>query len=131
MATITRKPRTVKPASGTAGLTLHLNGTDYRLRLIQAHPEIASLAYRLTKPDGTAYDVRQTGYGAECSCPDYAYSREGKDPRGCKHVCGLRAWGLLPALPPHRSTGQLAANDPAAYEEMEEVWVGYPVPERA
>jgi hypothetical protein len=112
MATITRNSRAVKPATGTAGLTLHVNGTDCRVRRLAPHAEASSVAYRLTKPYGPAYDVRQGERGAECSCPDHIYSRQGKDPRCCKHVCALRAWGLLPALPPHRSTGDLARSRP-------------------
>jgi hypothetical protein len=57
---------------------------------------VAAAAFRLRKPDGAAYDVALTEHGPNCSCPDFTFSREGKDPAGCKHLKALRAWGLLP-----------------------------------
>ena len=113
------KPRNVKPAHGKAGLTLHVNGQDYRVCRLEPHPAVAGKGFRLTKPDGTHYDVATTPHGVTCECGDWVFHRDGKDPDGCKHVKALRAWGLLPPLPPAaRSTGQLAANDPEGYERM-------------
>jgi hypothetical protein len=70
-----------------------------------------------------------TEHGVECSCPDWVYSRDGKDPKGCKHVASLRALTLLPPAPPARSTGDLAANDPDAYDRLQEDWDDGPAPE--
>jgi hypothetical protein len=95
MATVARKPRTVKPVTGTCRLTLSINGTDYAVIPLRPHPEVAGKAVRLRKPDGTAYDVAVTEHGAECSCPDWIYNRDGKDPKGCKHVAACRACRLL------------------------------------
>ncbi|SRR5579883_3672025 len=96
MPTLTRKPRKVKPASGTTTLTLGINGAAYQVLRLHPHPEVAALAFRLRKQDGESYDVALTAHGAECSCPDFTFHRDGKDPSGCKHVKALRAWSLLP-----------------------------------
>ncbi len=99
MVTATRKPRRVKPAAGTTTLTLGINGTTYQVLRLHPHPEVSAVAFRLRKPDGTAYDVALTTHGQECTCPDFVFSRDGKDPAGCKHLKAMRAWGLLPTTP--------------------------------
>jgi len=96
MATLTYKRRNVKPASGTTTMTLGINGTSYQVVRLWPDPELATIAYRLRKPDGAVYDVALTAHGALCSCPDFVFHRDGKDPAGCKHVKAMRAWGLLP-----------------------------------
>ncbi len=98
MITMTRKPRNVKPASGTTTLTIGINGTDYQVLRLRPHPEVASTAFRLRKPDGTVYDVALTPHGHECSCADFTFHRDGKDSGGCKHLKALRAWGMLPPV---------------------------------
>ena len=47
--------------------------------------------FRLTKPDGTVYDIdTNTSWGGwSCDCPDGTY--RGHRPGGCRHVAGLRA----------------------------------------
>ena len=52
-------------------------------------------AYRLSKPDGTAYDVARTNHGLTCDCPDFIFHRDGLDPDGCKHIKAMVAYGLL------------------------------------
>ncbi len=112
MVTITRKPRNVKPASGTTTLAVGINGVAYQVLRLHPHPEVATVAFRLRKEDGTAYDVALTDHGAECSCPDFVFNRDGKDPGGCKHIKAMRSWGMLPQLP-GRQPLAFAAN-PAA-----------------
>ncbi len=92
-----RKP--ARPTHGTCRLTLNINGTSYGVRPVQADPSSALQAFRLRKPDGTAYHVARQPYGCECDCPDFVFHREGIDPAGCKHIKALAACGLL-AMPP-------------------------------
>jgi len=66
-----------------------INGTEYH---VEAHTEpqasgLACLGYRLTKPDGTAYDV--DGDYLECDCPDCTYRQ-----RQCKHSAAVAQLGL-------------------------------------
>ncbi len=91
-----RKARQLRQVSGTCRLALAINATVYFVRPLQPHPEVSARAVRLTKTDGTIYDVAITTHGAECSCPDFTFHRQGKDPKGCKHIAALRAVGLLP-----------------------------------
>lgn len=84
----------VQPAH-VARLTLSIDGVDYRLRRIDAHPEAARKAWRLRKADGTTYHVAVMDHGIECECPDFVFRREGIDPEGCKHCKALVAVGLL------------------------------------
>jgi len=88
-----RKP--VAPAHGIARLTLAINGVHYTLRRIPTDPRAALRAWRLRKPDGTAYNVAVTEHGPVCDCPDFTFHRDGIDPEGCKHVKALAACGLM------------------------------------
>jgi hypothetical protein len=91
-----RKPRTVKAPTGTVRLTLHINGVGYAARPLAVQPGSGvSRLVRLRKGDGTAYHVHRDEHGCGCDCPDFTFSREGIDPRGCKHVVALAAVGLL------------------------------------
>ena len=85
-----------KPVSGTVRLTLTINGTHYLPLAVTPHPMVAKRAWRLRKADGTEYDVHVDEHGAHCTCPDFIYARDHKDVKGCKHIAGLRAAGLLP-----------------------------------
>lgn len=87
--------RRPQPA-GKARLTLTINNTDYFLINLRPHPETAIAAWRLTKKDGTSYDISITKHGVvNCTCPDFTWSRE---PYGafCKHIKAALALGLLP-----------------------------------
>lgn len=93
------------PVMGKARLVLRIatrdhkgrwRETDYTVALLEPHPAVASLAWRLMKDGGTFHDVRLSDDGASCSCEDFLFCREGKDRAGCKHVAALRAVGLLP-----------------------------------
>jgi len=93
-----RKPRTVKPATGVARLTLAINGVDYAVRPLAVAPGsgVARL-YQLRKlADGTVYHASRHPHGDECTCPSFVYDHDGRDDRGCKHLVALRAVGLLP-----------------------------------
>jgi hypothetical protein len=76
-------------------LTLTIfNGTTTTYRVIPNHtPDVRS--FRLKKQDGETYDCARTPHGLECTCGDWVYSRDGKDPHGCKHLRALVAHGLL------------------------------------
>ncbi len=101
---------TREPVTGTARL-IKLNGelylvivrphrgrnleTVYRLTWLDPEPTIGYPAWRLTQGNGRSYDVILKPTGAECDCPDFHYCRNHIDAKGCKHVCSLRAVGLL------------------------------------
>lgn len=87
------------PVQGRAKLYLVINRTLYHLLFLDPQKEVADPAWRLTKTDGTSYDVALTTQGAHCSCPDYIYCREHRDPKGCKHVAAMRSVGLLRSQP--------------------------------
>jgi hypothetical protein len=85
---------TPKPVTGRCSLTLRINGVAYRVH--KHAPEFGrTRSFRLTKLDGTFHDVLDGLYGAECSCGDFVWRRDGLDPAGCKHVKACRASGLI------------------------------------
>ena len=67
----------------------------YGVTTLDPDPSIGSPAIRLTKADGSIYDVIRTPHGYECSCPDGTY-RRANSPSACKHTKALQAVGLLP-----------------------------------
>jgi hypothetical protein len=87
--------RIIGPARAVCRLTMAINGVDYRVEPNPPAAFAAGKAYRLRKPDGTAYDVAATGYGLTCDCPDFIFHRDGLDPDGCKHIKAMVAYGLL------------------------------------
>src|SRR5262245_29377015 len=102
MATLTRLPRPVKPASGSCKLVraplypgeilprgapglVEVNGACYRLEAI-ADRGAPVRGYRLTKADGTACDVDLSCGHPSCDCPDATYRQ-----RACKHLLAVLA----------------------------------------
>ncbi len=64
--------------------------TLYAVTRLDAHPDVAVRAWRLTKGTGEVYDLRICPRGwTSCDCP--AWFKDGD----CKHVRWLRALGLL------------------------------------
>jgi hypothetical protein len=87
--------RTIRPARAVCRLTMAINGVDYRVEPNPAEADAVRKAYRLSKPDGTAYDIARTHHGLTCDCPDFIFRRDGLDPDGCKHIKAMVAYGLL------------------------------------
>ena len=89
-----RKPAKAKPAD-VCRLSVQIRDVAYTARPIR--PELSEVirAWRLRKPDGTAYTVADTIDGATCDCADFIYRHDGIDATGCKHVRALRALGLI------------------------------------
>ncbi len=85
------------PVHGTASLTLKINDSEYRLVFLCPDPRVANPAWRLFKLDGSGekYDVHFDAHGCQCTCADFHWRRNGKDPGGCKHVRALDALGLM------------------------------------
>ena len=81
-------------AARYVGLTMVINGVDYRIKPNPSGAYAVRKAYRLSKPDGTAYDVARTNHGLTCDCPDFIFHRDGLDPDGCKHIDGVLASSL-------------------------------------
>jgi hypothetical protein len=75
---------------------LAIGATVYRVRPITS--ALHSKAFRLRKPDGTAYFVTQDENGHACDCGDFTFRREGTS-TACKHVRALRAARMLDAPP--------------------------------
>ena len=102
-----RKPRTVKPATGVARLTLAINGVGYAVRPLAVAPNSGvSRLFQLRKlADGTVYHASQHAHGDECTCPSFVFDHDGRDDRGCKHLVALRVAGLLPAPAPLAEEG--------------------------
>ena len=97
-STISRPPVPSRPRS--IALALTIDRTTYAVGPLVCEPPIADRAFRLSKADGTLYDVAQTPFGLECDCPDFIFRRAGLDPDGCKHVRALVACGLIQPTPP-------------------------------
>jgi hypothetical protein len=107
MPTLARPARPVKPAvvfeakmvkrpiapctlipAGAPGLLL-LNDANYAVEWNVADND-AVLGFRLTDyVNGEVYDLE--GYDCHsCSCGDFIFRRLQKDPRGCKHMIGMK-----------------------------------------
>jgi hypothetical protein len=69
-----------------------INGTEYTVeqRFDFGEEAFALCSYRLTKADGTTYDL-DAGNGLGCSCADHTWHPERQG--GCKHMAA-------PAVPP-------------------------------
>jgi DNA-binding beta-propeller fold protein YncE len=87
--------RIIGPARAVCRLTMAINDVDYRVEPNARATYAVEKAYRLSKPDGTAYDVASTHHGLTCDCPDFIFHRDGIDPDGCKHIKAMVAYGLL------------------------------------
>jgi hypothetical protein len=91
-----RSPRAAKPGrTRWSHLFLTIRETVYLVDRIACDPATETRAFRLSKGDGTLYDVAQTIFGPQCDCPDFVYRRDGLDPDGCKHVRALVDHGLI------------------------------------
>lgn len=102
--------RTVRTPHGTCGMTIRITPEGAKAPTFYEARPVATdrgsdvvKAFRLTKlgadglPDARAerYDVALTLDGPECSCPDFTFHREGRDPAGCKHCRTLAALGVF------------------------------------
>ena len=96
MFTVTKPRRSRKPQKPRVFQCRFVFGDDTYLvkPIMDAHPEVAIKAYRLTKETGdqAAYHVRLTPEGhAACDCKGHERWHH------CKHVGMLVALGCLPA----------------------------------
>lgn len=89
------RSKTIRPAKARCRLTLEINDRNYQVKPTAAEASVAIRAYRLSKADGTDYDVAQTVHGLTCDCPDFIFRRDGLDPEGCKHIKAMVTYGLL------------------------------------
>jgi hypothetical protein len=99
--------------------------TLYRVTRLEVNQSIGRVAYRLAKVGGDpideVYDVLETSGGSTCQCKDFLSRRE-NELKGCKHIEGLRAVGLLekPLLPSRLNTCRPSASGPmTSYEPPE------------
>ncbi|MHC5542012.1 SWIM zinc finger family protein, partial [Singulisphaera rosea] len=75
----------------------------------------ARRCFELRKADGTFYHVAVLDYGAECTCPDFVFNRDGLDPLGCKHIRSLVALGIIDTRATH-----VRRVPPSAFDEESE-----------
>ncbi len=68
---ISRRRRNIGPARAVCRLTMAINGVDYRVEPNPVGAFAVSKAYRLRKPDGTAYDVALTGLRPDVRLPRF------------------------------------------------------------
>lgn len=73
---------------------LTISGEVYALAWLSPHPTVASGAWRLTKNDGTTYDIHVDAFGPHCSCPAATYRGE-NTADVCKHCAAMRATGVI------------------------------------
>ena len=90
--------RTIRPARAVCRLMMAINGTDYQVNPNPAGAYAALKAYRLSKADGTAYDVAQTVHGLSCDCPDFIFHRDGIDRHFSQHLAAVDVKALTRAL---------------------------------
>lgn len=75
-------------------LFIRIKADFYYLRRLQTDPMVATIGWRLFGKHDT-YDVAIREFGPTCDCRDFLDRRDGKDPKGCKHIQALKAVGLL------------------------------------
>ena len=89
-------------------LTLTIGKTTFDLDYAEAILADGStgIVCRLTKPNGTVYEVAPTHdavegckVGLACSCPKFEHRHRGSGSSGCKHIVHLTRWRLMPAVP--------------------------------
>jgi hypothetical protein len=89
-------------------LTLTIGKTTFDLDYAEAILADGStgIVCRLTKPNGTVYEVAPTHDSVEsckvglvCSCPTFERRHRGSGSAGCKHIVHLTRWRLMPAAP--------------------------------
>jgi hypothetical protein len=80
--------------------TIEIKGAAYAVESIPAG-EFGTAAARVTKlVNGDSYDVILKHDGrCECDCPDFEARHRGLPTQGCKHIRGVKAAGLLVAVP--------------------------------
>lgn len=80
----------------TFRITFEIGADTYFVKPLDAHPDVATKAYRLMKQTGDkeVYDVRQDpdGREGEVECDCRGFSRWQKP---CKHCRALRAAGMI------------------------------------
>lgn len=68
--------------------------TYYQVKILIPDRSIAVRAWRLTKPNGTSYDVMMNErHGMSCTCADFIWKRQ-NSPEPCKHCIAITEVGL-------------------------------------
>ncbi|WP_406698596.1 hypothetical protein V5E97_06900 [Singulisphaera sp. Ch08] len=100
-------------ANTIAFLTVEIKGTNYGVETFLAETTLNKVV-RLSKIDGTSYDVEQGWDRTTCTCPDYQ-RRHADLPYsdGCKHVRSLVSLSLIENVTPW------TASEPKTVEVVE------------
>lgn len=100
------RPRATDPTNvKVEPVVIRIDNTVYAVLAIGAGN------YRLTKPNGTAYDLERTTDGPVCDCPDYTFRCEGTGAT-CKHGRALIRVGCMQPAPTEPEFGTV---DPAEF----------------
>lgn len=62
----------------------------YDVTALDPDPSIGRPAIRLKKLGGESFDIILSDGEHLCECPDFRHRRQNRDPKGCKHIAGLR-----------------------------------------
>lgn len=83
-----------------------MNGEPYNVKPVPITLDVDESVvkvFQIRSPRGDRYHVVQTTDGVCCDCPESTFHRADYDPtlvgRGCKHILGMIAVGLLSAVP--------------------------------
>ena len=68
--------------------------TVYDCVILDSHPSIGSPAVRLTKADGSSFDLLKTRLGWVCECQDFVQRRQAQGLL-CKHLKAVLNAGVL------------------------------------
>jgi hypothetical protein len=131
MSTVTLPSTNGSRKSGSASLTLTVNGQPYDLTIRRAEAPDVGRVFRLEKSNGDSYDVSEHADECLCTCPDFECRRRGLDALGCKHIRALRGLGLMLEAPAFAQDAQEAAGaiaSPIADDWTLEVRPDAPVP---
>ncbi|AGA26047.1 hypothetical protein Sinac_1669 [Singulisphaera acidiphila DSM 18658] len=100
----------------TVRMTLTINTTTYEVEPVPCDPGTALQCFALRKSNQVVYHVSRHDHGAECTCADFEFNRNHRDPLGCKHIRAMVAIGVLDTraarVQPVRSpSGELGFDD--------------------
>lgn len=79
----------------TIRLTLTISTTTHEVEPIPCAMSEARQCFQLRKPNGEVHHVSTHDFGGVCTCGDFEFNRNHRDPLGCKHIRALVAMGVL------------------------------------
>lgn len=120
----------VTPAPGPGPTRTTVFGFVYTIEPARIHPEVGSVAFRMTKvATNNTYHVHRDIHGeVRCDCPDFEFKRSGTGV-ACKHGARLVELGMLLAATPRAAEAPRAVGSaPVVATPARPRWYG-PTPE--